>query len=78
MGEIKEITMNVFGFSTVIQIINLILLISWIVLAIIAIINLSGKKLPATPKALWALIILCIPVLGAVAFFIVKPEENEN
>ena len=70
--------MNAFGFSTVIQIINLILLISWIVLAIIAIISLSGKKLPATPKALWALIILCIPVLGAVAFFIVKPEENEN
>ena len=45
-------------------------------MAVVTLFQLRGKNLPATPKAIWALIILGIPILGAVAFFIVKPEDN--
>ena len=68
--------MSTFALSTAFLVLNVILLISWVVLAIIALITLNGRKLSATPKAIWALIILGIPILGAVAFFIVKPEDN--
>jgi len=67
--------MNGFFISTALQLVNIILLISWIVIAIIAVISLRKKKLHATPKALWTLIILCVPILGAIAFLIIQPED---
>ena len=44
-----------------------------IVLPIIALIDLSKKKLSGMPLALWVLIICAIPFLGALAYWIVKP-----
>ncbi len=70
--------MNFFALSSALQIINVLLIIAWVVLAIIALVKLSSRKLPATPKAIWVLIILGIPVLGAIAFFIVKPEDSQE
>ena len=70
--------MSSFAFSTSLQILNVVLLIVWIVLALIALIKLSGKELPATPKAIWVLIILCVPILGPIAFFIIKPEGDDK
>jgi hypothetical protein len=69
--------MNFFALSAALQIINALLVIAWIGLAITALVNLRSRKLPATPKAIWAFIILGIPILGAIAFFIVKPEEYQ-
>ena len=68
--------MSTFTLSTAFLVLNVILLISWVALAIIALITLNGRNLSATPKAIWSLIILGIPILGAVAFFIIKPEDN--
>ena len=69
--------MNTFVLSTTFLFLNAVLLISWIILAIIALVKLSNRKLPATPKAIWVLIVLGIPILGAIAFFIVKPEDHQ-
>ena len=68
--------MNGFLVSTAFQILNLLVLMGWIAMAIIALVKLSRIKLPATPQTLWVLIILCIPILGASAFLIVKPENS--
>ena len=70
--------MNFVAISSVFQIINALLVIAWGVLTINALVKLSSRKLPATPKAIWTLIILVIPILGAIAFFIVKPEDNQE
>ena len=68
--------MSSFAIASTLQIINALLLIVWVIMAVVTLFQLRGKNLPATPKAIWALIILGIPILGAVAFFIVKPEDN--
>lgn len=60
-----------FGFLLV-QLIPVIL----IVLPIIALIDLSKKKLSGMPLALWALIICAIPFLGVLAYWIVKPTPE--
>ena len=70
--------MNSFVLSSVFQIINALLIIAWVSLAIITLVKLSSRKLSATPKAIWALIILSIPIFGAIAFFIVKPEDHQE
>ena len=70
--------MNSFVLSSVFQIINALLIIAWVSLAIITLVKLNSRKLSATPKAIWALIILGIPILGAIAFFIVKPEDHQE
>jgi putative copper export protein len=57
------------------QIFNLLLVLVWLGLVVYALLALRRRTLNATAKALWALIILAIPVLGAVAFFIVQPQD---
>jgi Phospholipase_D-nuclease N-terminal len=38
----------------------------------------SERSLTGANQALWALLIVVIPVLGALAFIIVKPGENDQ
>ncbi len=54
---------------------NLILILAWPVLSIIGLFQLRKQTLPATAKAIWALIILVIPLFGAIAYWIVRPSE---
>ncbi len=58
------------------QITNLLILAGWAVLAIITLFQLRSNDLPATAKAIWAVVILCVPILGAVAYFIVNPKAE--
>jgi hypothetical protein len=46
------------------------------VLSLIALFALRRSRVTGTNQVLWALLILVVPVLGALAFFIVKPAEN--
>ena len=57
------------------QIFSLLLVLVWLGLVFYALLALRQRTLNATAKALWALIILAIPMLGAVAFFIVQPQD---
>ena len=55
-------------------------LIFWIVLiglSIISLINLAKKKLGGTSFALWVLIICAVPLLGSLAYWIIKPTADE-
>jgi|LDZU01.1.fsa_nt_gi ABC-type amino acid transport system permease subunit len=67
-----------FGFAHVLmQVFIFLLLIGWIVASIVALFALRNVKLSSIAKALWVLIILGIPVLGVIAYFIVRPIEEE-
>lgn len=60
------------------QLVNLflfLLFILWPILTIVALFGLRQRKLEAIPRALWAMTIVFMPVLGAAAFWIVRPEE---
>ncbi|GAB4527510.1 MAG: hypothetical protein Fur0018_13180 [Anaerolineales bacterium] len=71
--------MEHFGMNTgflLMQLCNLSILLVWFVAAIVALFQLRTADLPATPKAVWAALVCLVPVLGAMAFFIVRPGES--
>ena len=47
----------------------------WPALSLSALIRLRRTHLTETGKALWALLIIAVPILGPLAFFIVKPGK---
>jgi hypothetical protein len=50
----------------------------WIGLPIISLIDLGKRKLSGTTLALWVLIICVIPLLGPLAYWIIKPTAESN
>ena len=71
--------MDAIGINPLLLLIELIPVILFIGLPIIALIDLAKKKMSGTPLAIWVLIICAVPALGAVAYWIVRPTpENKN
>lgn len=67
-----------FGFGYVLfQVLFFLLIVAWVVASLVAVVGLKKVKLSAIAKALWVMILLGIPVLGVVAYFIIKPSEEE-
>lgn len=58
------------------QLISLGGILAWLVLIAAALIRLRGLDLPPTAQAVWALVVLAIPVLGAITLFFMagKPQ----
>lgn len=63
-----------FGFLLVQSIIPIVL----VGLPIISLIDLTRKNLNGTPLALWVLIICAIPLLGSLAYWIIKPAAENK
>jgi hypothetical protein len=55
---------------------NLVLPIAWFILAIAALFMLRHRELPDTALAIWAAVIVIIPIGGALAFWIVRPGSS--
>ena len=67
-----------FGFGYVLfQVLIFLMIVGWVVASLVAVVGLKKAKLSAIAKALWVMILLGIPVLGVVAYFIIKPSEEE-
>jgi hypothetical protein len=67
-----------FGFGYVLfQVLFFLLIVAWVVASLVALFSLKKAKLSTIAKALWVMILLGIPVLGVVAYFIIKPTEEE-
>jgi hypothetical protein len=47
-------------------------------LPIISLIDLARKKLNGTSLAVWVLVICAVPVLGSLAYWIVKPTAESR
>jgi hypothetical protein len=58
------------------QLVSFLLIGGYPILSLIALFALRRNHLTGTNQVLWALLIVAIPFLGALAFFIVKPTEN--
>jgi hypothetical protein len=55
---------------------SIIFVIFMIGLPVTSLIDLARKKLGGTPLALWVLVICAVPVLGSLAYWIVKPTAE--
>ena len=58
------------------QLVSFLLIGGYPILSLIALFALRRNRLTGTNQAIWALLIIAIPFLGALAFFIVKPTQN--
>lgn len=45
---------------------------------IISLIDLARKKLTGTPLAIWALLICIVPLLGSLAYWIIRPSAESQ
>ena len=70
--------MEMIGINWSILIINLLLVGSWPLFSIIALFGLRRSHLKGTNQVLWTLLVVAVPVLGALAFFIVKPNGDDD
>lgn len=59
----------------IVQIFNLLLIGGWLIVAIFALFQLRYHELPETARAIWVALILLVPIVGAIAFWIVKPGK---
>ena len=57
------------------QIVNFLILAGWLVLDIVALTHLRRCRLDDTARVLWVIVILLIPLMGAVALFVVRPGK---
>lgn len=67
--------MQVLGINWGLLIIQFLIFGSWPLLSLIALFSLRSSHLTGTNQALWAFLIVAVPVLGALAFFVVRPNE---
>jgi hypothetical protein len=71
--------METFGINARFLLIELMPVILLILLPIISLIDLAKKKMSGIPLAVWVLVICAVPLLGALAYWIIKPTaENKN
>ena len=45
-------------------------------LPVISLIDLAKKKLSGTPLAVWVLVICVVPMIGSLAYWIIKPTNE--
>jgi uncharacterized membrane protein len=57
------------------QVVNLVICVGWPTLAILTLLALRRRSLAESVRVMWALIIVVVPLLGALAFWIVNPKE---
>ncbi len=55
---------------------ELLILLLWPILSLVALFVLRNRPLSGITQAIWALTVIGIPVLGPLAFFIVMPGEH--
>lgn len=59
-------------FSYAINAVLLILMCSWPILALVTLLRLRKLRLPSSDTVLWVIVILFVPVFGALAFLILQ------
>lgn len=68
--------MEPLGINVGLLLIQLIFTVLFVGLPVISLVSLARKKLIGTPLALWVLVICVVPVIGSLAYWIVKPAAE--
>lgn len=70
--------MDAFGINWMYLAIQTLVCGIWPALSLFALIRLRRMHRTGTSKALWAFLIVAVPILGALAFFISNYGKHEN
>ena len=68
--------MDELGINTGLLLVQLIPAIELIGFPVISLIDLKKKTLSGTTLAIWVLIICAIPLIGSLAYWIIKPSSE--
>lgn len=68
--------MDQFGINPGLGLVELIPVIIMIGLPIITLFHLGKKNLTGATLAIWVLIICAVPVLGSLAYWIIRPSSE--
>jgi hypothetical protein len=68
--------MEPLGINTGLLLLQLIPMIALIGFPIISLIDLKKKNLGETTLAIWVLVICVVPLLGALAYWIIRPSSE--
>ncbi len=71
-------TMEAIGINTGYLLAQCALPALWLLLSLIALLRLRQLAMPDTATAIWAVFIVVVPFLGALAFLIVRPGEHDK
>ena len=70
--------MEAIGINTSYLLVQCALPALWLLLSLFALLQLRRLTLPATATSIWAIFIVVVPFLGALAFLIVQPGRRPN
>jgi hypothetical protein len=70
--------MEPLGINTGLLFIQVLISMVLIALPILSLIDLARKNLSGMPLAIWVLVICAVPVLGSLAYWIVKPTAESR
>ena len=70
--------MDALGINGGLLLLQFIFTILCVGLPVISLISLAGKKLTGMPLALWAFLICVVPLVGSLAYWIIKPVREGN
>ncbi|HNK63888.1 MAG TPA: hypothetical protein PKL78_01960 [Anaerolineales bacterium] len=70
--------MEALGINAGLLLTQLLVVIFLLAFPIATLVDLGRKRLTGTPLAIWALIICVIPVLGSLAYWIIKPAAESR
>ena len=68
--------MEPLGINIGLLFIQVVVFMLMLGLPVISLIDLARKKLSGTPLAIWVLVICVVPILGSVAYWIIKPTAE--
>jgi hypothetical protein len=66
------------GINIGLFLIQFIIVMVMVGLPVLSLIDLARKKLSGTPLAIWVLVICAVPLLGSLAYWIVKPTPETH
>ncbi len=70
--------MEALGINFPMLLVQSIIPVVLFVFPLISLIDLARKKLTGTPLAIWVLVICIAPIIGAAAYWIVKPTAESK
>ncbi len=68
--------MEALGINTGLLFVQLMISMVLIGLPIISLIDLAKKKLSGMPLAIWVLVVCAVPLIGSLAYWIIKPTAE--
>jgi hypothetical protein len=63
------------GFA-LIALINFAILLGWPVFTLFSLLSLRGRHLSNPTQAIWVLIVVAVPFLGPLAYWIMRPQRE--